>query len=202
MLNINIDIGVSECIKTIELIASRRTARKDNFLSNLEDDVDALVEIIKALDNIFIALVRGFANQELTDDQIALSAHLEETMKYLSNRQLLPNLQTLNAEIETIGSEKIVQKNSALSANLNALHDMIDRYRERLGSGCITGVAQTQEWNLMTLWEQAQGFSDNNDVTLKQMANQVHQNQDFSLSDAIHKAAGKVRGLCKSENIF
>jgi hypothetical protein len=201
MVEVSVDVGIGECVKMVDSIIARRAARKENYISNLCDDLEAASQIVKTLDNLFIRLVRGFSNPKIMDNSTTRDAHLEETMKYLSSRELLPRLQTLIEQIEVAAAHKGISKNRELVETLDALVDELKRYRERLGFGAITSVGQREKWNLMTLWEKAQGQGDpsHRKVSLTQMAQQVHHNQDFRLSDAIHMHMGRASGHAKAQ---
>jgi hypothetical protein len=197
-ITVSVDVGIGECVQVLDSIAARRASRKESYLSNLCDDLEAATTIINTLDNLFIELVLGFKDPRVVEDQVALGAHLEETMKYLSIRQLLPALERLTGSIMGAAQNKRLKRFKDLVSTLEDLVRALEAYREELGRGRITGVGQKQEWNLMSLWECAKGYREKEEVSLAEMAEQVHRNHDFALSDRIHTLAGQAIGHAKA----
>ena len=113
-LSVKVDLGIAEVVRSVDAIFARRHNRKTealtDFASTLSDDLDVCSEIVKALDNLFIELVRGFSSAEITNVPALLSSHVEETRKYLSRRELLPRLE------ECIGAIKTASLDSRLKS--------------------------------------------------------------------------------------
>jgi len=85
-ISVKVDLGIAETVRAVNDVLSRRQNRKAeilaDFVANLCDDLEAASEIVKALDNIFIELVRGFASKETTGAPLLLNSHVEETRKF------------------------------------------------------------------------------------------------------------------------
>src|SRR5688572_25904913 len=93
MPTINVDLGIEGSLRFIDEVLARRQKHQNDLLSALSDDLDIVSNIITTLDNLFIDLVRGFANARLTEQPAQLQTHVEETRKYLTSRNLLPKLE-------------------------------------------------------------------------------------------------------------
>lgn len=199
-VSVKVDLGISECIRTIDSIKARRAERRESFLDDLCDDVDAVEEIVKTFDNLFIELVRGFGDKHIEDNPALLEAHMEYTRKYLTGRDLLPVLMDLIGEISGFASDKRLRGRvyRDLVSTLRDLEKRLDSFREQLGTGAMTGVGQTNELNLMSLWEKANNSSSHSDFTLFELAEEVFRNHDFDLSDSIHRLAGRIKAHAKA----
>ncbi len=206
-LSVKVDLGIAEVVRSVDAIFARRHNRKTealaDFASNLSDDLDVCSEIVKALDNLFIELVRGFSSAEITNVPALLSSHVEETRKYPRRRQLLPRLE------ECIGAIKAASLDSRLRSQdqrelVLALRSLVSRlqfYRDKLGRGAITGVGQTEDWNLETLCERALGYQYGGGklaLAIEEIAEEVFRNHDFDVSDNIHRLIGTVRTHAKA----
>jgi hypothetical protein len=200
--SVKIDLGIAEVVRVVDGIFTRRHNRNTealaDFASNLADDLDASSEIVKALDDFFIKLVRGFSSTKITQDPVMLSDHVEETRKYLSQRELLPRLE------ECIGAIKAASLDSRLKSRghselvraLRSLASRLQLYRENLGRGARTGVGQTEDWNLETLCERALACSYGGGrlaLSVDEIAEEVSRNHDFDVSDNIHRLVGTAR---------
>jgi hypothetical protein len=154
--SVKVDLGISECIRTIDSIKARKAERRESFLDDLCDDVDAVEEVVKTFDNLFIELVRGFGDKHIADNPASLEAHMEHTMTYLKGRDLLPVLEDLIGGISGIASDKRLRRRvyRDLVSTLRDLEKRLNSFREQLGKGSITGVGQTNELNLMLLLKQ------------------------------------------------
>ena len=129
MAAVNIDVGIGECIRTVDSIAERRKAGKRSFYDDLSANLEAVAEIVRTLDNLFIALVRGFSDPRITSDPQALSAHVSEAMRYLTHRELLPRLETMIGEIKETSVHRKIANHEELAEVLAALVDSLERYR-------------------------------------------------------------------------
>ena len=205
-LSIKVDLGIAEVIKSVDAIIARRHDRKAeslaDFASNLFDDLDVCSEIVKALDNLFIEIVRGFSRPQITSVQSLLNDHVEETRKYLSRRDLLPRLEECIGAIKTASLEPRLkpQENRELVLALRSLASRLQFYRDKLGRGAITGVGQTEDWNLETLCERALGYQYGGGklaLAVDEIAEEVFRNHDFDVSDNIHRLIGTVRTHAK-----
>jgi len=200
--NVNVDIGIGECVSSVDKILTRRHQRAADYFADLVDDLEAVSEIVNTLDNLFIELIRGFESSNLLQNKNKLNVHLEETMKYLTKRELLKPLEDFIGNIEAAAYTKKLKpkKYRDLVSALRSISKRLNEYREQLGRGAITGVGQMKDWNLMTLWERG------NDVLkdrfewrdLLEIAEEVHRNQDFGLSDSIHRLIGQAKGHAKA----
>jgi hypothetical protein len=206
-LSVKIDLGIAEVVRSVDAIFARRHNRKTealaDFASNLSDDLDVCSEIVKALDNLFIELVRGFSSAEITNVPALLSGHVEETRKYLSRRELLPRLEECIGAIKTasLDSRLKSQDHRALVLALRSLASRLQFYRDKLGMGAITGVGQTEDWNLETLCERALGYQYGGGklaLAVEAIAEEVFRNHDFDVSDNIHRLIGTVRTHAKA----
>jgi len=206
-LSVKVDLGIAEVVRSIDAIIARRHNRKTdalaNFASNLSDDLDVCSEIVKALDDLFIELIRGFSSAEITKDPELLKSHVEETRNYLRQRKLLPRLE------ECIGAIKTASLDSRLKSRdhrelvlaLRSLASRLQFYRAKLGRGAVTGVGQTEDWNLETLCERALGHQYGGGklaLTVEEIAEEVFRNHDFDVSDNIHGLIGVVRTHAKA----
>lgn len=201
-LSVKVDLGIAELVRAVDGILTRRHNRNTealaDFASNLSDDLDACSKIVKGLDDLFIELVTGFSSAKITHDPALLSAHVEETRKYLSRRELLPKLE------ECIGAIKAASLDSRLKGGehrklvlaLRSLASRLQLYRDNLGRGAHTGVGQTEDWNLETLCERALGYQYGGGrlaLAVEEIAEEVFRNHDFDVSDNIHRLIGTVR---------
>lgn len=162
------------------------------------DDLDVCSKVVKTLDNIFIDLVTDFANEKVTGDVDRLGDLLEATDRYLNKRELLPALE------ESLGAFKSASNDARLRSKeytdlteaLRCLAQELEAYRDELGRGVRTGVGLTKEWNLQTLVERATRAEYRKDlfpIPIKDVANRVRDNQNFNISDNIHRLIGTVR---------
>ncbi len=200
--SLKVDLGIADVVRVVDEILTRRHNRSTEalagFASNLSDDLDVCSEIVKALDGLFIELVRGFSSTNITHDPALLSAHVEETRKYLSRRDLLPRME------ECIGAIKAASLDSRLKSGdhrelvlaLRSLASRLQLYRDNLGKGAVTGVGQTEDWNLETLCERALGYQYGGGrlaSPVEEIAEEVFRNHDFDVSDNIHRLIGTAR---------
>lgn len=206
-ISVKVDLGIAETVRTVDKILLRRRNRKSealaDFVANLSDGLEASSEIIKTLDNIFIELVRGFASKTITGDQTLLDAHVEETRKYLTSRDLLPRLEDCIGVISAASVDSRMKDRTFrdIVSTLRSLTARLQLYRDQLGRGGVTGVGQTQEWNLETLCERSLKYEYGGgkiDITIADMAEEVLRNQDFDVSDNIHRLIGKARTQAKT----
>lgn len=202
-VSVSVDLGIGECIRVIDSINGRRAKRKEDFLADLCDDLDAVEQVVKTLDDLFIALVGGFADASIVDDSALLKAHMEQTMVYFRSRNLLPILEDLRGRISGSAYDRRLKhrRYRDLVSTLRALEKRLDSYREELGKGSMTFVGQANELNLMSLWEKADDDSLYGDITLIELAEEVFRNHDFDLSDSIHRLAGGAKAHAKSANL-
>ena len=155
------------------------------------------------MDNLFIELVKGFSSVEITNVPALLSSHVEETRKYLSRRELLPRLEECIGAIKTssLDSRLKSQDHRELVLALRSLASRLQFYRDKLGRGAITGVGQTEDWNLETLCERALGYQYGGGklaLAVEEIAEEVFRNHDFDVSDNIHRLIGTVRTHAKA----
>ena len=189
-------------VRSVDAIFARRRDRKaealTDFASNLSDDLDVCSEIVKALDSLFIELVNGFSSPRITNDPALLSSHVDETRKYLKRRELLPRLEECIGTIKTasLDSRLKSQDHRDLVVALRSLASRLQFYRDKLGRGAITGVGQTEDWNLETLCERALGYQYGGGglaLAVEEIAEEVFRNHDFDVSDNIYRLIGRVR---------
>ncbi|HEC36710.1 hypothetical protein LCGC14_0517730 [marine sediment metagenome] len=195
---VNVKFNVDKCLKAIDDIFKRRRDRKENFVQDVSDSLDAIHEIIKTMNNIFLMLVGNFTNKKVTSNSKRLSKLIEETNKYLSIQDLLPKLQDGIGIIEGVAKDQRFKdkKYSIIKSDLLDLKKRVEEYREELGKGGITGVGMKEEWNLMTLIEKVNGI-DNTPVMeqapIEKIAKRVQYNFNSDLSDDIYRLIGKIR---------
>ena len=206
-LSLKVDLGIAEVVRSVDEIFARRQNRKTealaDFVSNLSDDLDVCSEILKALDNSFIQLVRGFSSAKITIDAALLGSHVEETRKYLSRRDLLPRLEECIGAIKTASLDSRLKSpdHRELVLALRSLASRLQFYRDKLGRGAVTGVGQTENWNLETLCERALGYQYGGGklaLAVEEIAEEVFRNHDFDVSDNIHRLIGIVRTQAKA----
>lgn len=194
-IEVKVDLGIDTCISTVNEILSRRRNRKENLMSNLSEELVVISEIVKTLDNLFIDLARGFANNNITENPTLLQAHIDETYKYLTRRELLPLLEKHIGIISGAAVDPRLRGRNyrEMVSVLISITGKVNVYREKLGRGGITGVGQMEEWNLQTLCERAQGSNYNVEtVPIENIALGVLSNHNFDLSDSIHQLIGKA----------
>jgi len=203
---VKVDVGIAEAIRAIDEIVARRQSRKTKALADfaaiLSDDLDVCSEIVKTLDSLFIKLVRGFSDVKITNDPSLLSSHVRETREYLSRRELLPRLEECIGAIKTASKDSRLKSrdHSELVSTLRSLASRLEFYRNKLGRGAMTGVGQTEDWNLETLCEHALGCQYGGGkltLAIEEIAEEVFRNQDFDISDNIHRLIGTVRAQAK-----
>lgn len=206
-ISVKVDLGIAETVRVVdEMLSRRRNHRSEalaDFVANLCDGLDASSEIVKALDNIFIELVRGFASKTITGDQTLLNTHIEETRKYLTGRNLLPRLEDCIGVISAASVDPLMRDRAYrdIVSTLRSLTNRLQFYRDQLGRGGITGVGQTREWNLETLCERSLKYQYGGgkiDITIEDMAEEVLRNHDFDVSDNLHRLIGKARTQAKT----
>jgi len=81
-------------------------------------------------------------------------------------------------------------------STLRSLAARLQLYRDLFGRGGMTGVGQSQDWNLETLCERALGYQYGGgkiEIPIEDMAEEVLRNHDFDVSDNIHRLIGKAR---------
>jgi hypothetical protein len=192
---VKIDLGIEGCLRFVDDVVSRRDKRKENFLDNLNDDLEVISKVISTLDNLFIDLAGGFANKDVVENPVRLQAHVEETFKYLRRRELLPILEERLGALNTAAYDERLQSkvHREMVLSLRSLVRRLAQYRDELGRGTMTGVGQKQDWNLVTLRECAQGYRQDIPVAIQDVAEEVLRNHDFDLSDNIHRLVGALR---------
>src|SRR5436190_18120935 len=96
-LSVKVDLGIADVVRSVDAIFARRRDRKTESLadiaSNLCDDLDVCSQIVKALDDLFVQLVGGFARGEIASEPALLRGHVEQTRQYLMRRELLTRLE-------------------------------------------------------------------------------------------------------------
>ena len=199
---VDVEDRLTQAAASVKDILSRRREREEDFLADLRDDCDAIGEIIDTLDNLFIALVRGFRERRVISDSALLEVHVRQTEIYLTDRHLLPLLLGRMEAIASTTSDPLLEAEAygALAQTLRALTNSLEQYRADLGTGAWTAPGQRQEWNLELLCERARdrdlgdGFLE---TSVEEMAEQVSRNHDFALSDSIHELVGAAQQLAK-----
>jgi hypothetical protein len=205
--SVKVDLGIADVLRAVDAILDRRRNRKTealtDFASNLSDDLDVCSKIVNALDSLFIELVRGFSNPRITHDPALLGGHVEETREYLTRRDLLPRLEECIGGIKASSLDPRLksQDHRELVLTLRSLASRLKFYRDELGKGAITGVGQTQDWNLETLCERALGYQYGGGMLaleVEEIAEEVFRNHDFDVSDNIHRLIGTARAQAKA----
>jgi hypothetical protein len=201
-LSVKVDFGIAEVIRAVDQVLERRRRQRNqtlaDFGSNLSETLDATGKAVRALDDIFIRLIAGFADSEITHDGTRLKGHVAETRKYLRERNLLPKLE------ECIGAVKSDSLDGRLKAReyrdlvsaLRSLASRLQSVRDSLGKGALTGVGQMEQWNLETLCEKATGCNYGGGKiadSLEEIAEEVRRNNDFDISDDISRLIGTIR---------
>ncbi len=206
-VSVKVDLGIADVVRVVDGILVRRRQRKTealaDFAANLSDDLDVCSEIVKALDGLFIELVGGFSSAKITHDPALLSGHVEETRKYLKQRELLPRLEECLGAIKTASLDTRLRgpNHRDLVKALRSLASRLQLYRDQLGKGAVTGVGQTEDWNLETLCERVRGSPYGGgklDLSVEAIAEEVFRNHDFDVSDNIHRLIGTVRTHAKA----
>ncbi len=202
MAGINVDLKIDKCLQQIIDIFKRRHDRKEDFVKDVSDDLDAIHKIIMTLNNLFLALAGGFADKKITTNNKSLIKHVEETNKYLQRQDLLPHLEKGIGVIEAMAYNQDFKnkKYREIISALRSLKRRLEEYRKELGRGGITGVGMMKEWNLMTLCQKAYELTSGGgeiQYTIEEMAEQVLRNHDSDLSDNIYKLIGKINTLAK-----
>jgi hypothetical protein len=201
-LSLKVDLGIAETVGAVDAIIARWQNREtevlSDFLSNLDDALDATTKIVNKLDDLFVDLVRGFADREIIDNQVLLQTHVKETRKYLQKRDLLPRLEQCIGAISGAAVDPRLAGRAyrEMVSTLRSLVARLTEYRNQLGRGGITGVGQLEHWNLETLCEHALGYQYGGGTIKKatdEIAEEVLRNHDFDLSDSVHRLIGKAR---------
>lgn len=198
-ISLNIDLGIAECIRVVNDIISRGTTDLKNEIIN---DVDIILEVINTLDNIFIELVKGFADKTITQNLYLLKEYTRETEDFLMRRELLPVLEehiTILRNVASYEDERFHVlkrgKYREIVSSLRSLVKRLEEYRNALGTGITSAPGLKEEWNLMTLIEKAKGGGAGSfiDMSIEEIAEEIIRNHDIDLSDSISRLVGKVR---------
>src|SRR5258708_39721683 len=139
-LTIKVDLGIAECVETVNRIFERRSERKEDFLRNLSDDLDAASKMVKTLNDSFIKLARGFADLHAPSNPPMAETLIEQTDKYLTDHDLLPKLKNLKGRIAGCSMRGEVAKTPALKPLLESIDREIERFILLLGRDGVTGV--------------------------------------------------------------
>lgn len=194
---VNVEVGIANCVQVVDSILSRRKNRKEDFLHDLRDDLEAVSEIVSTLDNLFIDLVMGFTNKKIISDPELLQDHIRSSRDYLTKRELLRRFEELQGTISGAAyTQKLRSKEyRELVQPLRSLVKRLAQYRYELGEGAETSVGHMQEWNLQTLCERAEKRPYGGgvvDIAISEMAEEVFLNHDFDHSDSIHRLIGNI----------
>ena len=66
-VTVKVDLGIGELIEKLDEINERRKGRKEEFFSNICDDLESVHTIVYALDNLFVDLPQRYSDRTLVD---------------------------------------------------------------------------------------------------------------------------------------
>jgi hypothetical protein len=86
---VNVELGIGDTIRAIGEIQNRARAdlqrQQDKALTELTEQLEITLTVIFKLENLFIEILRGYRNPEITGSREALQEHLNQTRMLLES---------------------------------------------------------------------------------------------------------------------
>lgn len=137
---------LGRALNAVDSILARRRKREESIRADTVDDLEALGEIVKTLDNLALNLLAGFQDPGVIDDPARLEAHVAATRSYLMSNELRPTLVGLDGQLvdRAERTPRGLQKVAGFAPAVEALHDHVEQFINGLGWSASTGVMRPE----------------------------------------------------------
>jgi hypothetical protein len=202
---VNVELGIGDTIRAIGEIQNRAREdlrrQQDKALTELRQQLDITLTVIFKLENLFIEILRGYRNPEITGNREALQEHLNQTRMLLESRNLLPYLDHARGAIEAAASSSRFKSADyrEMVEGLQELAGKLYSWRMALGPGGITGPGVWRLRELCSLAEQQLAAAPQPpDPEIAMAAKEAFELYDWQLSTDIRRliAHVKITDLC------
>jgi hypothetical protein len=143
---VNVELGIGDTIRAIGETQNRAREdlrrQQDKALTELRQQLDITLTVIFKLENLFIEILRGYRNPEITGNREALQEHLNQTRMLLESRNLLPYLDHARGAIEAAASSSRFKSADyrEMVEGLQELAGKLYSWRMALGPGGLAAV--------------------------------------------------------------
>jgi hypothetical protein len=188
---VNVDLGISELLRLVDGIVSRRAERKRQVVQDVLDDVEAVVAVVKGLDKLFTDILSQFASRRVVEDDTALADLVEETRKFLFGRDVLPVFDQRLAAIRKATRSKAKQL-QRLRMLLKHISDALDSYRRSLDQEMGPATAPGRLGRVFSHAYARVNGADLPPSRIREEADLTLRQHDFALSERIYKISGEL----------
>ncbi len=132
LFNIESENGISSGVRRIVATTGHRSL---NYVNNIEEKLEIISSLLKTDENNVVEIVKKYISE-------AKEAHKEK--EQLQNKLLKLEMETMFDDVEEISGIKVIVKDFT-EKSIDDLKEIVDRGKEKMGSGIIILGSNTEE---------------------------------------------------------